>query len=581
MRTLLALALTAICLGALVLRLTEIGKLQPYFTESDAFVVAQMQMHRAGIDSAGELPLEYYAYPTLLARSLAWIPPAQVDPGTPPREWLAAGLKAASADFVRVRTLVAVLSALLVPATFLLARRFIADGWALLAAALVATSLLHLLFSQQARPHGAQATMALLAVIACLRLVRRPDWGSYLLASASAGLAVGTLHSGIFVLPPILVAHLLAPAERDRAPRWSVALPFLAAGAAFLCFYPRLPTLQEEGGVFEFGGHTLRFAAIDGSGLRRVVGFFLDHDPVLLVLAGLGLAMLLVQVARRGLPPAIGLRRELLVVLAYALPYSLALLVFGEVVDRMLLPMLPFLALLSAAFAAKVACVLTRRVAAPVVRTALHVAMAAAVLCLPVLNVRHFVRVSSAPDTAEQAAAWIAQHLDPATDRVALTPRLSLPLLLSPEALRWAAAKPEQQNLIWTKWQIDHLPLEEGGPDLGPRFNLFILPGELALQDPAAQPGALDRWLASIEADYVVVELSPIVQVIPQALELWGQLHARSTPVAVFQGIEQESCWVNSIDFEDNDHMAERIRKAGAFGPCLEIYRLEPGGSAR
>ncbi len=575
LRPSVALALAAVCLSALGLRLVGLGKLQPYFTESDWFIVQQMQFHRAGLDSVGELPHSYFAYPTMLARALAWIGPAEVDPASPPAERLSACLRAASSDFVRVRLMIALLSSLLVPATFLLARRFLGDGWALLAAALVATSLLHLLFSQQARPHGAQATLALLSVLASLRIVRRPDWSSYLLATACAGLSLGTLHSGVFVLAPILAAHLLADRSvSPRAPRWSIVLPFLAAGAAFWCFYPTLPTVQEGGGVFEFGGHTLRFAALDGSGMRRVARFLWEHDPVLLVLGVLGLPVLLAGLARRGSPARTSLHKELAVVVAYALPYSLALLVFGEVVDRMLLPLLPFLAVLVAGFARSLARLASMRVRSSTARRALAGVWVAVVLFVPVLHVARFMRVSTAPDTFEQAAAWIEQNLDPSADRVVLSPRLSLPLLHSSESLSRAEFQPELHNLIWMKWQLDHRSLVEGAGVTEPRYSLFIIPGDLARLDTLEHPDALGPWLAEIAPGWAVIEVSSLAGVLPQMIALRERLRALGPPAAVIRGSPSEDCWGDPIDFEDNRRMASRIRAAEAFGPCLEIYRM-------
>src|SRR5207247_822796 len=105
-------------------------------------------------------------YPMLLTRVLAALPEAHVDANESSTggELLARSLSAAARPYVQGRVLVLLLSMLLVPLSYAVARRFLQRGPSLVAAFLVATSLLHALFSTQARPHGAHASLALLAV---------------------------------------------------------------------------------------------------------------------------------------------------------------------------------------------------------------------------------------------------------------------------------------------------------------------------------------------------------------------------------------------------------------------------------
>lgn len=81
----------------------------------------------------------YRYYPDLAVRVAALVtrPPAAVEGAS-----LEKHLEAASAEFVHLRATVAWLSVLLVPATYLLARRFLERRGALLAAGLAATSVL-------------------------------------------------------------------------------------------------------------------------------------------------------------------------------------------------------------------------------------------------------------------------------------------------------------------------------------------------------------------------------------------------------------------------------------------------------
>ena len=131
----IGIALLALVVLAALLRLTSLDRLQPHKQEADWYLVLQMQMHRDGRVHSEKPPIAYYAYPTLAARALARIPEARLDAGASADEFLDRSLAVASADVVRVRTLVALVSILLVPLTWLLARRFLGGGPALVAAA--------------------------------------------------------------------------------------------------------------------------------------------------------------------------------------------------------------------------------------------------------------------------------------------------------------------------------------------------------------------------------------------------------------------------------------------------------------
>ena len=173
------IGLVLVTLGALALRLTGLGFGLPQAHEPDLRYVVNLEWLREGIDFDASTELKQW-YPLLVPRLTALAP--AVGPA-PAGAALEEHLAAAAAPVVQLRATVALLAALVVPATFLLARRFLASGWSLLAAALSATSLLHLVFSQQARPHGATATTFTLAVLGAMALRRRGDLVGWLLAS--------------------------------------------------------------------------------------------------------------------------------------------------------------------------------------------------------------------------------------------------------------------------------------------------------------------------------------------------------------------------------------------------------------
>lgn len=563
--------LAAIFVIGLGLRLGGLDRLQPHLQESDPYVVLQMQLHRTGIEEGQKLPHGYFAYPTLLARSLAWIPEAKVDPATPPDERQAASLAAASSDFVRVRTLVALIASLLIPATFFLGRRFLAPGPALLAAALVATSLLHLLFSQEARPHGAHATFALLAVLAALRIRRAPTPGAYALAAIAAVLSIGTLHTGLFALLPIVVAHFLR--DRDKrawTPGWVFVLPLAAAAIAAVQLYPRAPKLTASGDVWEFGGHTLRFEMINGSGFGLMFNYLRDCEPGLLALTVGGLAVALMRLASRRARPDTARRADLLIAASYALPYFLALGVFGEVQDRFLLPLIPFFALLGGLLIESV----TPRVGQQ--RLVVGSLLAIGALSFPSRVVSRFATVRAAPDTVERAAAWVTTNVKPGTGRVLVTPRLALPLFHDPEALRLAAVDYASRQSVWIDWQLQHLSLEEDAPNRQrPAWKLFLTPGRIVGMNKERGPEELRTWLDEVQPQFAVLEVSRFTMFIPQVRALRDLVRERGTVRAHFHGEAKESCQEPPLDYQEVPDLAQRILAAEAFGPCIEVYQLD------
>ena len=180
--------------GGFARRLRGIGHLLPTITQLDAAtIVGQVQELRSMRGTEDERVRTRY-YPLLLARAASCMPePPPPEAGAP--AGVEEHLRRASAPWVQVRETSIALSMLLVPLTWLFARRFLGSAWALLPAALVATSLLHISFSAQERPHGTAASFMLLAVLASMRLRRAPSVLAFLLAGAATGLAVSFLLS--------------------------------------------------------------------------------------------------------------------------------------------------------------------------------------------------------------------------------------------------------------------------------------------------------------------------------------------------------------------------------------------------
>src|SRR5262249_4419778 len=147
-------------------------------------------------------------YPNLLPRLVLLLPgPADAAPAPVPLE---AHLARAARVRFDIRIVIALASVLAVPATYLLARRFLEPAWSLLPAAWLAASLLLAWFAQQERPHAAAASFYVLTVVAALALRERPRPASLALACLGTAASLGSLQSGIFVVPSVLAALWLA-----------------------------------------------------------------------------------------------------------------------------------------------------------------------------------------------------------------------------------------------------------------------------------------------------------------------------------------------------------------------------------
>lgn len=357
-----ALVLCALLWGAaLGVRWTGLGYLLPHAPEPDAYLVHQAQHFQGHPETPAPAVVHtaYAKYPHLVSRLLTALP---LGHGPLPKleaATLDLHLEAASLPYRQGRALVAFLASLSVPLTFLLARRCLPPREALLPAALVAFSLFHVHWSQQARPHGALSTFTLVAVLACLRALRLPDSRTaFALAALACGLALACLHNGIVTFGPLALVWWWTQ-------RSSLGRATLQAGAAvasgvlaLLIFYPFLfegsplqlfagPAAPQVPGdalaAAEIPAHKIDLSGFTGGGWQRLWAASALHDPLQLALGLVGLVAGLVALRRAGRQP----RRELLVALAFALPYLLVVGQYSKSFERFALPLVPFLAVLA------------------------------------------------------------------------------------------------------------------------------------------------------------------------------------------------------------------------------------------
>lgn len=560
--------LLVVFLFALWLRLTGLDWMLPYIPEPD--ILPPMQLEAIEQHVPPDERLEYLRrYPYLVA-DLAYLVPAAEMPAT---DDLEEHLHAANSLILRVRWVNAVLSACLVLLTFRLARRFASPATALLAAAFVATSLLHLLFSQQARPHGIHATLAAVAMLAALRLREKPGWGIYIGAGLACGLAFASLQSGIATLLPLAAAHLLRDRTKGKAPFWRIAVSFAIVAALAYAFYPAHGQVRPEEVGHEFrldleaGGirhrsHLIRFADLHGYGFVLVVRFLWEHDPALLVLSALGIVIALPTLARRVKD------KDLLVVLAYVIPYLCACGIFSKTYERFLVPLLPYFALLSAAAVAACAGWIARAAPSVPARRATQSALACAALAFPTYAALKFASVRDAPDTVEQATRWIRENVRPEEGNIVVPPILTLPLFHDPALLQ--AGVPPYLYGSWVTYQLKLPP----STTRGPVYRLINIPPPLAVKNPEENPGLAEKMVEEWQPAYAVLEISRRVRVMKMMGPIYDALRARGERVFVASSEPEEDPLFRPLAHQDMPWMVQRLLGVECFGPRVEIWKL-------
>jgi len=565
-RDILLLALTTV--AALVLRLAGADFLLPQLVESDSLVIHEQVGHLERRDPHPETDRNFGFYPLLLARATAFVfddePPAETAAGLPEH------LRRASATHVHVRLVGAALSALLVPAIWLLARRFVSAGAAHFAAALAGASTLELWFAPQGRPHAAAAAFTLLAMVAALRLRDRDGPLDYAIAGIALALAVGALESGFALLPAFALALLL----RDPPARWSsiawVALPLGILALAVRWLYPfafagggggNAPEVAVRAGTLNLFGHLIFLDQFRGAGFAKLFGALRDYDPWISALGAFGLVL--------AIPRRIPERwRELAVVLAYALPYALAAGLYARTYQRFAMPLVPYACLLAAWGIER----LTRPLPA-FVRVLAFLAALAPQAWLAVRLAANRLE----PDTIELAARWIERNVAPERERVLVLPSLEIPLPATQAALEESARMSDNANRPWFRYQraIDASARPK------PAWDLIAMPmvtdadREEIHRDPVA-------YLRNLRAKWAVIEVygegrkPPVLRDVRIGLEKIADRVARFVPDAVDEGQDLPLVFQDD-EFARTSPWAWRAARAQRLGPVMEIWRIREG----
>ena len=565
------LALVLLCALALGVRLHGNDYLLPHQPEPDAVIVWQAAWwdRPAEVERMTAFAYEASFYPHLLGRLLAALPGPAYPVVEPPGAPLAEHLDAAGLRYRRGRTLITLISVLAIPALYLIARRFLAPGWALLAAAFLATSLLNHSYSQQARPHTASIAVCLLALLAALRLRAAPSRTRYLVAALAAFLALGVLHNGVFVLPAMLLAHLWAP-RRDWPAFGASALVVLAALPVFYPFYIEagIAGIFRDDGV-DLGGQALRRDLFSGAGYLKILRSLWGWEPVITLLAGAGLLAGLRALAR-GRPDADRLR-EIALVASFPLAFAGVWGLWTVVPARFVNGLVPFVALLAACGARAVLRALVP--AGAPARAAVLVAGALALLALPAFVCFKLARLRGADDTHERAADWLVAHVDRERDVIATEILLYLPLPMERAGIE---AVPAWSHHAWDFYQLAFLDAHGDGGD---RYRVRALFRPEFYADRVIDEPEIEGVLREERPEWVVVS-APTQETVTTRMrtrdavrKLYGE------PVARFLPFDVEGEALPGSGYELSYEGFRRVLVSDTWGTPIEVYRRADAGA--
>ena len=399
-----ALALGAILVGALALRLWHIGHGLPFAynaDEAEHFVPKAIEMFRGGLDPG------YYENPSALTYLFYGLFKLRFTAGFPfgggrglVREFAADP----EAAFLAARVAVALIGTLVCGLAYWAGTRYFERRVGLVAAALMAVAFLPVFYSKHALNDVVTLAPVTVALVACLFVYERGWWQDWALAGAAVGVATATKYTaGAMVLAVLVAAGLRV--QRDRGELKAAIVGLVIAGAACLaCFallnpYAVLNPSEARGQISGQSAQadTAKLGQDDTYGWLYYLGTLtwgLGWLPLLAAVAGGVLAL------RRDW-------RKALLLVAFPVCFYLYMGAQGRFFGRWLLPVYPALCVL-AGYAAVVAADALRT------RRAAVLAGLTLLLCLQgLLASVHVDRVLGREDTRAEALGWIDANVPP------------------------------------------------------------------------------------------------------------------------------------------------------------------------
>jgi hypothetical protein len=594
-----ALGVVALVLVAFALRVRGIDSSLPHAPEiHERVFFAQVSLLERGTANP-EQDLDFGFYPQFVARLCTWFPATRpAEPHT-----LAEHLRAAAVPRLHIRWVSMLLSLVILPATYLVARRFLARGTALLAVAFVATSWLHVWFAQQGRPHAPAAGLALLALVAVLRVRERATFAAYLVAGVALAIALATLQNAAALFPAFLVAHLLRREGGSRFAHagFAVALGFVAI--AVRVFYPFMfaqtgghdaASLSVREGTFVLSGHAIDLSAFRGTGFAVLARALWDYETLLL---GLGLASASVWLwrawkrkraaprERTHSPTTVGLltrwrerargHEAAVVVGCHVATYVLVFGAYGKTLERFALPLVPYVAIVAAAGVVALAGRMAARCSSRRLARVCGVAPIAVAALLQGGMAEHVSALCAAPDTYEHTAEWIERNCDRANTKLSALTSTYLPLMRDDAGLASVAHMYPTWIDSWLAYQaqLSHAARATHAW----RLKALPLHSSAELHEMATDVG---KFVHTLDADYVVIEDAdgrkpPLrrryIEALRRGLQQELRLVARSSPWPA--GDESDLPFgYTSIGQPTGACWAFDALRARALGPVIEIY---------
>ena len=602
-RVLVPLALAGLLALAALVRLSGLDVLLPLRIEPDPHIPHQVRLIEEDVADPHE-DRNWGSYPHLTA----WVTILLTDPTPAPalEAPLQEHLDHTAWATERVRRSVALLSLLLVPATWLLARRFLTPGWSLAAVALAATSLLATHFGTQARPHGAAAGMFPLCLWACCLHAQHGRRRTLALVTFTGALTWATLQSALALGFPVLAALWLAPRTGGRPWWWACGPPVAALLLVVALFHPYLLVSDDtiaagagvDGTALVQGGHQLFLHKFTGLGFSRLPWALWSWEPCLLLSALLGLGFVWSRKRdRRVGPEREGAMTDLPVLLAFALPYGAMILIYSFTFERFLLPLIGLLAILGAGGLRDL--VASGRI--PGVRI-----VTAALLLFPTLVVVNLAQARSAPSTLHEATSWVRSNVAPSgvgeVDRLFLFRPNVLGVWqdLTATAVDAADGDPRGRLLDWRGTQRREWVDGRGAPAFDVRFVPRFDPEGLHPAEPGGPPRRLDllfpgrsnsrqpeavvrpeQYVARLGSAFVLAEVFEEDRQVEGFNGIYRHLRETLSPVARFSPdgtrfVSPHPLLYQEVLFVDQPHMALRCLRAERLGPLLEVYKLQP-----
>ncbi len=344
--------LQAILLMGLALRLYGIGFGLPYTTAPDEPTHFSIALR---IFQTGDLNPHWLNYPSLMfyLNALALIPyfwfekiqgVASIPAGLPYPEIVTMGVGrlALPSEFLFSRSLTAIFGVGSIALVYVIGRELRTSKWVgLLAALLLAISPANVFNSHLIRPDTFAVFFVLFSFFWARRILDDPNPWNYVWAGVGAGLAVSSKYNVPLVVLPMVAAHFLRYGRQGFLHK-ELFLGLVMSAATFLLTTPfavlDFPRFIKDVG-YEVTAQAAGHAGSEGNVFSWYIDFLLTTEGFVFIVAALEAAWLLFARSKSGL-----------VLLSFPIVYFVFINQFIVRNDRTILPLLPFLHLLTALF---------------------------------------------------------------------------------------------------------------------------------------------------------------------------------------------------------------------------------------